>query len=131
MKFAIENNEDITLLVGTKCGNLLIYKNFETEYLSVSEARFTANEITFILLPSWNNFAFVLNKVGTIYLLNFFERKVYYEFKCMLPLIEDPLPRLMLDCSESYLGHVFSYGRIIVWEITEDIKMNVLSQSVD
>lgn len=29
MKFAFENNEDITLLVGTKCGNLLIYKNFE------------------------------------------------------------------------------------------------------
>lgn len=78
MKFAIEENEDITLLVGTKCGNLLIFKNFETEHLTVSEARFTANEITFILLPSWHNFAFVLNKVGTIYLVNFFERRVYY-----------------------------------------------------
>ena len=131
MKFALGDNEDITLLVGTKCGNLLIYKNFETEYLTVTEAKFTANEITFILLPSWSNFAFVLNKVGTIYLVNFFERKVYYEFKCMLPLIQDPQSRLILDCSETFLGHVFSYGRIIVWEITGEIKMNALRQSVE
>ena len=38
---------------------------------------------------------------------------------------------MILDCSETFLGHVFSYGRIIVWEITGEIKMNALRQSVE
>lgn len=75
-----------------------------------------------MLSPIFKNWIFVLNKAGTIYLVNYIEKKVYYEFKCSLPLIEDPKPTLIVDLSQTYIAHVFSYGRIVIWEITEEIK---------
>lgn len=108
--------------MATNCGRLLVYKNFEQEQLTIKCVRISAKRITNLLQPQAKSWVFALSDAGIIYLVNFQECKTYYEFRCPLPLIEDPRPRLIIDLSEKYLGHVFGHGRIIIWEIPEEIK---------
>jgi hypothetical protein len=71
-----------------------------------------------MLAPSSKSWVFALSKASAIYIINFLEGRVYYEFRCSLPLIEDPKPRLIIDLSETFICHSFSYGRLVVWDIS-------------
>jgi len=86
----------------------------------------SANDFIDILIPSKiKNLFFVLSSIGIIYLFNYKNGEFISKFQSLIPLIKDSKSKLLTDISNSLLLHVFSYGRIIVWDLKKSESMLV------
>lgn len=123
IKFASSSEGKIHLLTATSCGRLFTHTGFELKHLSVSALKISSDPIRDLLVPSFPDCIFALSANNIIYWVNFSSKSVLCQFQCEVPLIEDRRSRLILDSSELYLGQVFSYGRILLWEISSELKL--------
>ena len=71
MKMAFDVDSELQLYLGTKCGKLLIYRNFEREEIKVSSVKISSHPISHLLVSqTMSNILFALTENGTIYLIN-------------------------------------------------------------
>ena len=82
----------------------------------------SAHPLVNILIPSFEGAIFVLAENGTIYLVDLLEKQVLYQFQTSLPLIEDKNLHLFMDEGENHICCAFGHGRILFWEIDQNIK---------
>jgi hypothetical protein len=128
MKLCFTEQDELQLLMGTSCGRLLIYKKIESKCLEASCVSFSAHPIIDIVIPSFRNTVFALAENGTIYLVGIRDFTVHYQFQCSLPMIEDKRLSIFMDDLENYICCAYGHGRIIVWEISEKMKIQFAEQ---
>lgn len=122
LKFSLDFSENLILIAGTSCGRLLLYRGFEQGSISVECFRFSPHSVVDLITPSFRGSLFVLTSNATIYLIDTNSKLIHYQFQCQLPHLEDSKLFLFMDSAEKYICCAFSYGRIIVWEITSKMK---------